>query len=61
MMMRIRLIIQYAFFLAFLSGNLLFGITVEFEDQESTGNENEDGLVTVVFLGGMLLAILPMK
>ena len=52
MMMRIRSIIQYVSFLALLSGNLLFGITVEFEDQESTGNENEDGLVTVVFLGG---------
>ena len=47
MMMRIRSIIFYLPFLALLSGNLLFGITVEFEDQESTGNENEDGLEQV--------------
>ena len=39
-MMRIRSIKQYAFFLALLSGSLLFGVEAWFKTSSGQGNEN---------------------
>ena len=47
--MRIRLIIQYAFFLALLSGSMIYAVTASFSTDEAEGDEEETCQVTIEF------------
>ncbi|SVB30116.1 uncharacterized protein METZ01_LOCUS182970, partial [marine metagenome] len=48
-MMRIRSIIQYAFFLAFLSGSMIYAVTASFSTDEDEADEDETCQVTIEF------------
>ena len=47
-MIRIRLIIQYASFLALLSGSLLFGVEEWFQTSEGQGDENTAAAIVTI-------------
>ena len=48
-MMRIRLIIQYAFFLAFLSGSMIYAVTASFSSSIGGADEDATCQVTINF------------